>query len=252
MHHGFLAALTSYQLPATNHCLSAPFARKRDFCVPRFYAGSCKSLCSLSLTRFLQNAPKTALCFLSLTDTQTRNYLCSLSLTRFHQYAPKTAQCFLSLTDTQTCNYLCSLSLTKKPGCGVPRRDHLQPACPLVRAGRHSIRNTANYLCYVPLTRFRQNASKNAQCFLSLTATQTCKYLCYVPLTKNTGRGAKQNVARVPRTRGFLADDKFRDQGLPAERQGTRTTWLGIRYQMGKGGLLRDGRKWGIIDWFWA
>jgi hypothetical protein len=104
--------------------------RNRDFwaalfasrCIgsgPRFCAGPCKYLCSLSLTRFHQSASKIALCFLSLTDTQTCNYLCSLSLTRFHQNAPNIAQCFLSLTDTQTRNYLCFLSLTRNTGEGV-------------------------------------------------------------------------------------------------------------------------------------
>jgi hypothetical protein len=50
------------------------------------------------------------------------NYLCSLSLTRFHQNASKIALCFLSLTDIHSRNYQCSLSLTKKAGWGPPLR----------------------------------------------------------------------------------------------------------------------------------
>ena len=47
---------------------------------------------------------------------QSPNYLSYLSLTSILQIAPKNAQCFLSLTDTISRNYQCCLPLTKKGG----------------------------------------------------------------------------------------------------------------------------------------
>jgi hypothetical protein len=61
----------------------------------------------------------------------------------------------------------------------------------------------AKSLCYVPLTRFQQNASKIIQCFLSLTGTQTCKSLCYVPLTENAGGGGIRVLSLAERKAGW-------------------------------------------------
>jgi hypothetical protein len=49
-----------------------------------------------------------------------RNSQCFLSLTKILEQAPKTPQCFLSLTDHRSRKYQSFLSLTKKAGEGYP------------------------------------------------------------------------------------------------------------------------------------
>jgi hypothetical protein len=79
-------SLTPLESHSYRNMGGAPSPVPRVPCLPTGTAPNpgigAKYLCSLSLTGFLQNASKIALCFLSLTDTQTRKYLCSLSLTK--------------------------------------------------------------------------------------------------------------------------------------------------------------------------
>jgi hypothetical protein len=124
MLHNFSALAPAYHLDGITY---QPNWRKRDFCVPRICAGTCKSFVALLLPALFPVSPLLHYSYKKIGGTppfpdepgqlkaaSAAKYLCCLSLTRNRVNARKIAQCFLSLTDIISRNYQCCLSLRKK------------------------------------------------------------------------------------------------------------------------------------------